>query len=156
MLVSGSASHAPPSDPIGTRDIDSTPPATTRSSNPDATFAAAMFTDSRPDAQNRLSCTPAVRCAHPAASTAVRAMSAPCSPTGDTTPNTTSSTAAVSSSLRSASDFSTPAASVTGLTLCSDPRFPLPRGVRTASKIKASLMHPTVGPWRQLAHDRRR
>ena len=49
---------APPSEPIGTRDIDSTPPANTRSSQPDATFWAATLTASRPDAQKRFSCTP--------------------------------------------------------------------------------------------------
>ena len=37
-LVIGSANQAPPSEPIGTRDIDSTPPARTRSSQPERTF----------------------------------------------------------------------------------------------------------------------
>ncbi len=50
---------APPLLNMGTRDIDSMPPATTRSSQPEATFCAAMFTASRPEAQNRSSCTPA-------------------------------------------------------------------------------------------------
>jgi hypothetical protein len=49
---------APPSEPIGTRDMDSTPPATTRSAWPDITSAAAVFTASRPEAQNRLICLP--------------------------------------------------------------------------------------------------
>ena len=57
--VSGSIGHAPPSEPIGTRDIDSTPPASTRSSKPERTFCAARFTASRPLAQNRLTWTPA-------------------------------------------------------------------------------------------------
>ena len=60
-LVSGSCAQAPPSEPIGTRLMLSTPPATTRSSQPERTFCAAMFTASRPDAQKRLSCTPAQR-----------------------------------------------------------------------------------------------
>ncbi len=54
-FVSGSIAQAPPSEPIGTRDIDSTPPAKTRSSKPEATFWAATFTASRPEAQKRLS-----------------------------------------------------------------------------------------------------
>src|SRR3954468_9209162 len=84
--------HAPPSDPIGTRDIDSTPPAKTRSSQPEATFCAAMLTASRPEAQKRLTCTPATVSGRPALMAAVLAMSAPWSPTGDTQPSTTSST----------------------------------------------------------------
>ena len=50
--------QAPPSVPIGTRDIDSTPPPMTRSDWPDMICAAAVFTDSRPDAQKRFSCLP--------------------------------------------------------------------------------------------------
>ena len=53
-----------PSEPIGTRDIHSTPPATTRSSQPEATFIAARLTASRPEAQKRLICWPATP-AHP-------------------------------------------------------------------------------------------
>ena len=49
----GSLAMAPPLEPIGTRDIHSMPPATTRSSQPDATFCAAVLTASKPDAQNR-------------------------------------------------------------------------------------------------------
>ena len=47
--------QAPPSEPIGTRDITSTPPASTISSMPERTFWAAVLTASRPDAQKRLS-----------------------------------------------------------------------------------------------------
>ena len=50
--------HAPPSEPIGTRDIDSTPPAMIRSSQPERTFWAATLTASRPEAQKRLSWKP--------------------------------------------------------------------------------------------------
>ena len=39
-LVSGSSAQAPPSEPIGTRDMDSTPPTRTRSSKPERTFIA--------------------------------------------------------------------------------------------------------------------
>ena len=57
--VRGSSAHAPPSLPMGTRDIDSTPPAMSRSSKPERTREAAWLTASRPEPQKRLSCTPA-------------------------------------------------------------------------------------------------
>ncbi len=69
----------------------STPPATTMSSQPLATFCAAMFTASRPEAQKRLICMPATFTSQPAFSAAVLAITEPCSPTGETTPITTSS-----------------------------------------------------------------
>ena len=43
---------------MGTRDIDSTPPAMTACDWPDMTCAAALFTASSPEAQNRFSCCP--------------------------------------------------------------------------------------------------
>ena len=130
----GSMNHAPPSLPIVQRLMLSTPPATTRSSKPLATFAAARLTDSSPDAQKRDCVMPATVCAHRASSTAVRAMSAPCSPIGVTHPSTTSSTSDVSRSLRSCSASSSVRSSHTGVAWCSEPSFlPLPRGVRTWS-----------------------
>ncbi len=54
----GSIAHAPPSVPIGTRDIDSTPPPIATSDWPDMTCAAAVLTASSPDAQKRFSCLP--------------------------------------------------------------------------------------------------
>ena len=76
----------------------------------------------------------AVVWAQPALSTAVRAMSAPCSPTGVTQPRMTSSTFEVSRSLRSRKASSTWVARLRPVISCSDPSFlPLPRGVRTAS-----------------------
>ena len=57
--VAGSIAQAPPSEAIGTRLIDSTPPAMIRSSQPERTRWAAWLTASRPEAQNRLSWTPA-------------------------------------------------------------------------------------------------
>src|SRR4029078_11475316 len=77
----------------------------------------------------------------PARTAAVRAMFAPCSPTGMTQPSTTSSTSVVSSLLRSRSACSAVTARRTGVTSCKEPSLrPLPRGVRTASKIYASAM----------------
>ena len=64
------------------------------------TFCAARFTASRPEAQKRLICTPAQRKSQPAFSAATLAITEPCSPTGETTPITTSSTWPVSKSLR--------------------------------------------------------
>ena len=43
---------------MGTRLMDSTPPPIAMGDWPDMTFAAAIFTASRPDAQNRLIWTP--------------------------------------------------------------------------------------------------
>ena len=96
LLTRGSMTQAPPSLPMGQRLIDSTPPATTMSSMPDMILAAARLTASRPEAQKRDRVTPATVSDQPASSTAVRAMSAPCSPTGVTQPSTTSSTSEVS------------------------------------------------------------
>src|SRR4051794_6861099 len=133
--------QAPPSEPIGTRDIDSTPPAKTRSSHPDATFCAATLTASRPEAQKRLSWTPATVSGSPALIAAVLAMSAPWSPTGETQPSTTSSTRFGSSrSLRTSISCIRPTTRSTGLTACSEPLLlPLPRGVRMASNTNASV-----------------
>src|SRR3954447_71119 len=121
--------------------MDSTPPANTRSSQPEATFCAAMFTASRPEAQKRLSWTPATVSGSPALIAAVLAMSAPWSPIGETQPSTTSSTRCGSSStLRPSISCIRPTTRSTGLVECSEPLlFPLPRGVRMASKTSASV-----------------
>jgi hypothetical protein len=58
LLTRASSNMAPPSAPMRTRDIDSTPPATTRCSQPERTFIAAVLTASSPDAQKRLSLHP--------------------------------------------------------------------------------------------------
>ena len=134
-LVSGSMAHAPPSEAIGTRDMDSTPPASTASSQPERTFCAAVFTASSPEAQKRLSCTPLTVSGRPEAMAAVLAMSPPWSPTGVTTPSTRSSISSGSSwgcLLRSSA--TSPVTRSIGLVPCSAPVFfPRPRGVRIAS-----------------------
>ena len=134
-LVIGSANQAPPSEPIGTRDIDSTPPASTRSSQPERTFAAARLTASRPEAQKRFSCTPATVSGRPAAMAAMRAMSEPWSPIGPTTPSTMSSMAAGSRpGKRRRISWIRPTTRSIGLVPCSAPlALPRPRGVRIAS-----------------------
>ena len=116
-LVAGSCDQAPPSEPIGTRDMLSTPPATTMSSQPLATFCAARFTASRPDAQKRLICMPATLKSQPAFSAAVFAITEPCSPTGETTPITMSSSSAGSKPWRCCSLRSKPGEQVDRLDL---------------------------------------
>ena len=74
--ISGSANQAPSSENIATRDIDSTPPATTSSEVPVAICPAAVATASSPDVQKRLIVCPGTLC-HSASSAAVRAMFAP-------------------------------------------------------------------------------
>src|SRR3954471_25052252 len=57
----------------GARDIDSTPPATNRSPSPAAIAWQAPTTAERPDAQRRLTVTPATDSGSPARSAAIRA-----------------------------------------------------------------------------------
>ena len=143
-LVAGSCAQAPPSLPMGTRLMLSTPPATTRSSQPERTFCAARLTASSPEAQKRLTCMPAQRQSQPALRAATLGSTEPCSPMGETMPITTSSTAAVSRSWRVRSACSVPASRSMGLTSCRLPSFlPLPRGVRMASNTNASVIGVT-------------
>ena len=100
--------------PIGTRLIDSTPPATTTSYCPAMSPAAAKCTACWLDPHCRSTVTPVTVSGQPAASSAVRAMSSVCSPTCDTQPQTTSSTTVGSIPLRCASDFRMCADSSTG------------------------------------------
>src|ERR1700722_6683639 len=139
--VSGSIAQAPPSEPIGTRDIDSTPPAQTRSSQPEATFCAAMLTASRPEAQKRFSCTPDTVFGSPALIAAALAMSPPWSPIGETQPRTTSSILPGSrSGLRLSISCINPTTRSMGLVAWSEPlTLPRPRGVLSASKMSGSV-----------------
>src|SRR6478609_11349376 len=100
-----------------------------------------MFTASRPEAQKRLSWTPATVSGSPALIAAVLAMSAPWSPIGVTQPRTTSSMRFGSSCpLRASVSWISPTTRSTGLVVCSDPLLlPFPRGVRTASNTSASV-----------------
>src|SRR5215470_7831368 len=122
--------------------MDSTPPPMTSWSQPARTFCAAMLTASRPDAQNRLICTPPTVSGSPARIAAVLAMSAPWSPIGVTTPRTMSSMRFGSrSGCRRRSSSMSPTTSEMGLTPCSEPDFlPRPRGVLIASYMKASVL----------------
>ena len=53
LATSGSANSGPPSEKIGTRDIDSTPPATATSSMPASILAAAVAIASTPEQHRR-------------------------------------------------------------------------------------------------------
>ncbi len=140
MEVAGSSIQAPPRELILTRDMLSTPPATTMSSQPAITFTAARPTASRAEAQNRSNCMPQTVSSQPATMGAILAILVPCSPTGITHPMMISSTRDVSRSCFFSNPFNNPANRSTGLTSCSDPSFlPLPRGVRTASYINAGV-----------------
>src|SRR3712207_8231022 len=92
-----------------------------------------MLTASSPEAQKRLSWTPATVSGRPALIAAVLAMSAPWSPTGDTHPRTTSSTRLGSRrSLRISISCISPTTRSTGFVVWSEPLLlPLPRGVRS-------------------------
>ena len=77
---------------MGTRDMDSTPPATTTSYCPAISPAAAECTDCWDEPHWRSMVKPGTLSGHPAARTAVRAMHAACSWAWDTHPQMTSST----------------------------------------------------------------
>src|SRR5215468_3676182 len=128
-------------DPIGTRLIDSTPPATTTSYWPLVRPAAAKCTDCCDEPHCRSTVTPGTLSGQPAASTALRAMSNVCSPNWLTQPQITSSTTAGSMPVRPVSVRSTCADRSTGCTPASAP-FRLPTGVRTAATITASRTAP--------------
>ena len=139
MWIEAGACHSgPPSANRGTRDTDSTPPATIMAASPARTRAAARLTASRPEAQKRLMVAPGTCGLQPACSTAVRARLPPCSPVCEAQPSMTSSTTS-GSRPRSTSPSSSASTSSSGGTACSAPRAePLPRGVRTASAITGS------------------
>jgi hypothetical protein len=141
----GFAPWVPIDEPIGTRLIDSTPPATTTSYWPLTRPAAAKCTDCWLDPHWRSTVTPGTLSGQPAASTALRAMSKVCSPNWLTQPQITSSTAAGSMPERSASARSTCADRSTGCTPDRAP-FRLPTGVRTAATITASRTAPPPFP----------
>ena len=104
----------PIEEPIGTRLIDSTPPATTTSYWPLTRPAAAKWTDCWLDPHWRSTVTPGTDSGQPAESTALRAMSNVCSPTWPTQPQMTSSTTSGLTPARSARALSTCADRSTG------------------------------------------
>src|SRR5918998_953486 len=124
---------------MGTRLIDSTPPATTTSAWPLITVAAAKATACWEEPHCRSIVVPGTDSGQPAASTALRPMLKVCSPTWLTQPQKTSSTTAGSRPDRSASASSTGAERSTAW-IPESPPPRLPTGVRTAAQITASRM----------------
>src|SRR5262245_23165752 len=129
--------RSPPFDPIGTRDIISTPAETTRSSCPDQIAAAALKFVCIDEPHWRSTVVPATVSGQPATIGTIRPMFQPCSPIWVTQPICTSSTSPGSTSWRARSPFRTWAASSSPRIEESVPFF-LPIGERTASTISAS------------------
>ena len=132
-------------EPIGTRDIISTPPETTRSSWPDQTAAAALKFVCIEEPHCRSTVVPATDTGQPAVSATLRPMFQACSSTCVTQPHWTSSTSAGSTPLRVTSAFTTCADSSSPRMWESVPFF-FPIGLRTASTIIAfeGFMQETV------------
>ena len=93
--------RAPPSEPIGTRDIDSTPAAMTMSFWPVMTSIAALLKACRPEAHIRFTLVPGTVSGKPATRGAIRPMLRPCSSIWVTQPMTTSSTSFAATPVRS-------------------------------------------------------
>src|ERR1044071_8568993 len=132
-----------PSEPIGTRDIDSTPPPMPASTKPAPILPAIMLTASRPEPQNRLTVTPVASSGPAAAIRALRAMHAPCSLTCVTQPIAMSSTRFLSSLRRSAMWLSVWARSSCGW-ICDRPPLPAlprPRGVSARNNQPQRTRH---------------
>ena len=126
--------RSPPFEPIGTRDIISTPAETTRSSWPDEIAAAALKFVCIDDPHWRSTVVPQTVSGQPATRGTIRPMFQPCSPICVTQPSWTSSTSAGSRSLRPTSAFSTCPASSSPRILERVPFF-RPIGERTASTM---------------------
>src|SRR3954469_24359525 len=135
------AEPSPRVEPIGTRLIDSTPPATTTSAWPLITVAAAKATACWEEPHCRSIVVPGTDSGQPAASAASRPTLPACSPTWLTQPQKTSSTTPGSRPARCTSASRTCADRSTGWTPESPPPR-LPTGVRTAAQITASRMGP--------------
>src|SRR6059058_3021505 len=125
-------------DPIGTRDIISTPPDTTRSSCPDQTAAAALKFVCIEEPHCRSTVVPATETGQPAVSATLRPMFHACSSTCVTQPHCTSSISAGSTPFRATSAFTTWAES-SSPRMCESVPFLFPIGLRTASTISASV-----------------
>src|ERR1700730_18144783 len=127
------------SEPIGTRDMFSTPAPITMSWAPDMTPWAAKLTACWPEPQKRLIVVPGTSMGKPAIKAPARAMFTPSSRVWVTQPATTSSTSAGSTPARVTSSRSVRASRSSGRTgLSEPPRRPI--AVRTASTITAWLM----------------
>src|SRR6266550_4318210 len=135
--------RSPPFDPIGTRDIVSTPAETTRSSCPAEIAVAALKFVCMDEPHWRSTVVPHTDSGQPATSGIIRPRFQPCSPICVTQPSWTSSISAGSRSCRATRPFKTCAASSSPRIDASAPFF-LPIGERTASMIRASGIHDRV------------
>ena len=126
-------------EPIGTRDIDSTPEATTTSRCPAWIAAAALKAACIEEPHCLSTDVPHTVSGQPATSDDIRATFSACSPTWLTQPICTSSISPGSRSRRPTSPFRTCAASSSARTPASAP-LRRPIGVRTASTISASVI----------------
>src|SRR6478609_6915331 len=127
--------------PIGTRLIDSVPPATIACAKPHITRSAAYAIACRPDEQNRLTVTADALTGIPARRLAIRATFMPCSASGIAHPRITSSISAgsIPAARFSASAIAT-AASSSGRVPRSVPPGALPAAVLTAETMTASCI----------------
>ncbi len=128
----------PPFDPIGTRDIISTPAETTRSSCPASTAAAALKLVCIDEPHCRSTVVAETETGQPAASTAIRPTFQPCSPIWVTQPICTSSISAGSRPCRPTRPFRTCAARSSPRSTDRAP-FLRPIGARTASTMYAAI-----------------
>src|SRR5439155_7158868 len=128
--------------PIGTRLIDSVPPARIVDAKPHITCSAAYAIACNPDEQKRLTVTADAATGMPARRLAIRATFSPCSASGIAHPSTTSSTSdgSTAGARRSASAIAV-AASSSGRVPRRVPFGAFPDAVRTALTITASCMN---------------
>src|SRR5579872_1424957 len=125
--------------PIGTRDMDSTPPTTIRSPLPSMIVCAAKLNAVRLLAQKRFTVTPPAVVGRPASAVMMRATFMPCSPSGKAQPTITSSICEVSTfGTRSSAPRTAVAAKSSARMLFNTPLPARPIGVRTALTITAS------------------
>src|SRR6516225_5340790 len=127
--------------PIGTRLIDSVPPATIVSAKPHMMRSAPYAIACSPDEQKRFTVTADASTGMPARRLAIRATFMPCSASGIAQPRITSSTSRGSrpGARRRAASIAI-AASSSGRVPCRAPLGAFPTGVRTAETITASFM----------------
>ena len=126
---------------IGTRVMDSAPPASTTSAMPVMMAWAAMAMVCSPEEQKRFTVWPGTLSGSPASRAARRPKLRPCSASGKAQPTITSSISAGSSwGTRSSTPRIAVAARSSGRVVARAPLNALPTGVRTLATITASLM----------------
>ncbi len=139
--------------PIGTRLIDSVPPATAVVAEPSMMRSAAIAMACSPDEQNRFTVTADALTGTPARRLAILATLRPCSASGIAHPRMTSSISdgSIPGARRNASEMTTAAIS-SGRVALSVPFGAFPTAVRTAETITASFIVFSNDP-RPTTHD---